>query len=242
MFPIRDTIPSRHVPFMTWTLICVNVLIFIYQLGLPDRELGRLIYSFGLVPARYFSPEWSASVGLPRMDVWPFVTSMFLHGGLLHLVLNVWTLWIFGDNVEDRMGPFRFLAFYLSCGLVAGLAHLAFNLSSTVPTIGASGAIAGVLGAYLILYPGARVVTMIPIFFWPVFFELPAFIYLGFWFVSQFLSAALSTSGTPGSGGIAWWAHIGGFLAGLILHRKFFSRRRNSRRRPARHFILPRTP
>lgn len=241
MFPIRDTIPSRHVPLMTWTLIGINVLVFVYQIGLPEGQLGRLIYSFGLVPARYFSPEWSLSVGLPRLAAWPFFSSMFLHGGFLHLILNVWTLWIFGDNVEDRMGPLRFLAFYLACGLVAGLAHLAFNLTSTVPTIGASGAIAGVLGAYLILYPGARVVIMIPIFFWPIFFELPAFIYLGFWFVSQFLSAAASTSGAAGSGGIAWWAHIGGFVAGLVLHRKFLSRRRTSSRRPARHFIFPRS-
>jgi membrane associated rhomboid family serine protease len=228
---------------MTWTLIGVNVLVFIYQMGLPEPELSELIYSFGLVPARYFNPDWALSVRLPSLVVWPFVSSMFLHGGLLHLVLNVWTLWIFGDNVEDRMGSLRFLAFYLSCGLVAGLAHLAFNLSSSVPTIGASGAIAGVLGAYLILYPGSRVITVIPIFFWPVFFELPAFIYLGFWFVSQFLSATLSTTAAPGAGGIAWWAHIGGFVAGLTLHRLFFSpRRRASRRRPARHFILPRSP
>ena len=241
MFPIRDTIPSRHVPVMTWALICANVLVFVYQIGLPEAELGRLIYSFGLVPARYFSPEWSLSVGLPQMHAWPFLSSMFLHGGFLHLILNVWTLWIFGDNVEDRMGPLRFLAFYLSCGLVAGVAHLAFNLPSTVPTIGASGAIAGVLGAYILLYPGARVVTVIPIFFWPLFFEIPAFIYLGFWFISQFVSATAAGGNAPGAGGIAWWAHIGGFVAGLVLHRKFFSHRRSSRRRPASHIILPRS-
>ena len=241
MFPIRDTIPSRHVPVMTWALIGANVLVFVYQLGLPAGELDSLIHSFGLVPARYFSPEWALSVGLPQMAPWPFVSSMFLHGGFLHLILNVWTLWIFGDNVEDRMGPAKFLAFYLTCGLVAGVAHLAFNLSSTVPTIGASGAIAGVLGAYLLLYPGARVVTVIPIFFWPLFFEIPAFIYLGFWFVSQFLSATAAGSSAPGAGGIAWWAHIGGFVAGVILHRKFFSRRRTARRRPASHLIVPRS-
>ena len=222
MFPLRDTIPSRRVPLVTWALIGVNCLVFAIQLSLPEGSLLRTYHLYGMVPARFSSPEWAAGLGYPRSLVLPFFTSMFLHGGFFHLIANMWTLWIFGDNVEDRMGRFRFLLFYLACGLAAGLMHWLTNLQSTVPTIGASGAIAGVLGAYLVLYPRARVVTLVLLLFWPLFFEIPAVLYLGFWFVSQLLSGAGEmASGAAGAGGVAWWAHVGGFLAGVLLQRFF---------------------
>ncbi len=225
MFPLRDTIPSRRVPVVTWGLIAFNCLVFAYQLALPEGGLPRFFHLYGMVPARFSSPGWAAEAGYPQSLALPFLTSMFLHGGFFHLLSNMWTLWIFGDNVEDRMGRFRYLAFYLLCGLGAGLVHWLTNLESTVPTIGASGAIAGVLGAYLVLYPRSRVVTLVPLFFWPLFFEIPALFYLGFWFVSQLLSGASAlASGAAGAGGIAWWAHVGGFLAGLALYRLFLER------------------
>ncbi len=213
---------------MTWALIAVNLLVFFYELTLPEVGLERLFYAFGVVPAQFSAPDWALQAGRPSAGVLAFLTSMFLHGGLLHVLSNLWTLWIFGDNVEDRMGPWRFLAFYLLSGLLAGLVHLLTNLDSQVPTIGASGAIAGVLGAYMILYPHSRVVTLVPVFFWPLFFEIPAVFYLAFWFLAQVFSAASSASG---GGGVAWWAHVGGFLAGLLLFRLFL-RPRPARPRP----------
>ena len=230
MFPLRDTIPSRRAPVVTWGLIALNCLVFAYQLTVPEGSLPRFFHLWGVVPARFSSPGWAAEAGYPQSLALPFFTSMFLHGGFFHLLTNMWTLWIFGDNVEDRMGRLRYLAFYLLTGLAAGLVHWITNLDSTVPTIGASGAIAGVLGAYLVLFPRARVVTLVPLFFWPLFFEIPAVVYLGFWFVSQLLSGASAlASGAAGAGGIAWWAHIGGFLAGFALHRLFLGRRATAR-------------
>src|SRR5207237_8668834 len=142
-------------------------------------------YLLVIVPARYTHPAWAQWVGVPIDDYWPFLTCMFLHGSWSHVIGNMWTLWIFGDNVEDRMGPVRFLAFYLLTGVAAGLTHWFTNLDSTVPTVGASGAIAGVLGAYFILFPHSRIIVLFPVFFWPFFFELPAVMYLLFWFLSQ---------------------------------------------------------
>jgi membrane associated rhomboid family serine protease len=218
MFPIRDTIPTRYTPVMTWLLILLNAAVFAYQLTLSEPELERLMYLSGIVPARYTDLRWAARFGYREIDVLPFVTSMFLHGGWLHILSNMWSLWIFGDSVEDRLGPLRFLVFYLLCGVLAGLVHFFTNMHSAMPTIGASGAIAGVMGAYFVLFPHARVVTLVPIFFWPVFVQVPAVIYLGFWFLSQFFSGAMAI-GSGKSGGIAWWAHVGGFLAGIVVLR-----------------------
>jgi membrane associated rhomboid family serine protease len=242
MFPIRDTVPSRHVPLATWSLIAVNLVIFLYQQALPAHAQEQLIYLFGIVPARFTHPFWARSVGFPALSLWPFVTSMFLHGGWFHVIANMWTLWIFGDNVEDRMGKLRYLAFYLICGVASGILHWITNANSTLPTIGASGAIAGVLGAYLRLYPRARILTMVPILIFPFFFELPAWLYLGFWFVSQLLSGTFAIgSRAAAAGGIAWWAHVGGFLAGLWLCPVFLGRRPLAP--PGeRHFILPGAP
>lgn len=234
MFPIRDTIPSRRTPVVTLGLIIANVLIFLYQLALPPRRLETLFYLFGIVPLRYTHPEWAQWVGFPADSYWPFLTSMFLHGGWLHLITNMWTLWIFGDNVEDRMGPWRFLLFYIGCGILSGVVHLVTNASSPLPTIGASGAIAGVLGAYFLLFPLARVICIFPILFYPLFLQLPAFIYLLIWFSMQFFSGTLSLLNAGQAGGIAWWAHIGGFAVGMIFYRFFLDRddpRRARRRR-----------
>jgi len=233
MFPVRDTVNSRHLPVATWLLILANVLVFLLELACPEPTLQRLFYWFGVVPRRYTDPLWAAAVGFPHnnyWNYWPFLTSIFLHGGWVHLIGNIWTFWVFGGTVEDRMGPARFILFYLACGLAAGAVHVFVNADSTVPTIGASGAIAGVLGAYFFLYPRAGVLVMVPLFFWPVFFVLPAVFYLGFWFFLQFFNGSLALTLPSAGGGIAWWGHVGGFLAGAVIHPFFILRRRLPRR------------
>ncbi|HPA15848.1 MAG TPA: rhomboid family intramembrane serine protease [Desulfobacterales bacterium] len=216
MIPIRDTIPSKNYPVVNITLIGVNVVIFLLELA-QGPGLDRFIYIYGLVPARYTLPQISIHFSVSQ-QILSFLSFMFLHGGFWHLLSNMWSLYIFGDNVEDRLGPFRYLVFYLLCGLLSGLSHLFLNLYSNMPTIGASGAIAGVMGAYFILYPAARILTLIPIFIIPYFIEIPAFFFLGFWFLLQFLSAAGSRADISG---IAWWAHIGGFIFGIIFLKLF---------------------
>jgi len=211
MIPIRDTIESRNYPVVTHTIIGINVVLFLLELAQGPR-MDRFLLTYGLVPARYSIPAIAAHFTIGE-QITALFSFMFLHGGVWHLVGNMWSLYIFGDNVEDRLGPLRYAVFYLACGWVSGIAHLVFNWHSQVPTIGASGAIAGVMGAYFILYPRARILTLIPVFFIPYFLEIPAFFFLGVWFLLQFLSAA----GSQGQGaGIAWWAHIGGFLFGMI--------------------------
>jgi membrane associated rhomboid family serine protease len=234
MFPIRDTAIRRHVPWMTWALIAANVAVFVQGLRLPPELLEEALMRLAVVPGRYVAPG--------RVDLsgpWtPFLTSMFLHAGLLHLLGNMWTLWLFGDNVEDRMGPLRFTAFYLLCGLASMGVHVATNPGSTVPVLGASGAISGVMGAYLVMFPLARVVVLVPLFFWPLFFEIPALLYLGFWFWLQVVEAT-AVLGTQPTGGVAWWAHVGGFVAGIALLPLFVRRDRWQRRDPG---YLPRGP
>ena len=211
MIPLRDTVPTKNYPVVNITLIAFNVIVFLYQLT-QQVGLERFIYIYGLVPARYSVPQISAYF-TDFQQVFSFFSFMFLHGGIWHLIGNMWSLYIFGDNVEDRLGPLRYLFFYIICGLASGLSHMLLNLNSNVPTIGASGAIAGVMGAYFILHPRARILTLIPIFFIPYFLEIPASFFLGIWFVLQFLNAA----GSQGqAGGVAWWAHIGGFVFGIL--------------------------
>jgi membrane associated rhomboid family serine protease len=224
MIPIRDQIQSKSYPVVTRGIIGVNILAFLYQMMQGDN-IERFIYAYGLVPARYSVPEVAAHFTSGE-QIFALFSFMFLHGGFLHILGNMWFLHIFGDNVEDRMGSTRFLLFYLLCGWVSGFAHLWANWTSTMPTIGASGAIAGVMGAYLILFPAARIITLIPIFFIPYFIEIPAVVFLGIWFLFQFFYASLS--GPEGGGGIAWWAHIGGFVFGMIAV-KLFSRLPESR-------------
>jgi membrane associated rhomboid family serine protease len=223
MLPIRDSIPSRRPALVLYGLVIVNILVFCFQLTLPEAKLDEFFYLFGIVPRRYSHPSWAREIGFPD-NYWPFLTSMFLHGGWMHIIGNMWTLWIFGDNVEDRMGPIRFLVFYMLCGLAAGIVHWLTNYSSTIPTVGASGAIAGVLGAYFLLFPRSWIVVMVPIIIYPVFFDMPAIIYLGIWFATQFFSGVGSLASSSEVGGVAWWAHIGGFVMGLVLT-PFFARR-----------------
>ena len=211
MIPLRDTVQARKYPVVNNVLIGINVLVFLFQLSL-GAEGERFIYIFGLVPARYTNPQISVYFST-LYQLFSFLSFMFLHGGFWHLLGNMWTLYIFGDNVEDRLGHLRYLIFYLVCGLASGLSHLLLNLNSTVPTIGASGAIAGVMGAYFILYPRSKILTLIPIFFIPYFLEIPAYFFLGLWFILQFISAAGSHAE---AGGVAWWAHIGGFIFGML--------------------------
>jgi membrane associated rhomboid family serine protease len=215
MIPLRDANPSRSFPIMTIGLIIINVIIFLFEVS-AGRNLDVLFNKFALIPDKYFS--LAARGGFNYIDrFYPFITSQFLHGGWMHVIGNMWFLWIFGDNIEDRLGHFKFVLFYLLCGVAAGLTHVYTNPSSIVPTVGASGAIAGVMGAYTILYPRAKVLTLIIFFFFIRFIELPAFIFLGVWFFIQFLSGAATMAGGGAHAGVAWWAHIGGFVVGIIL-------------------------
>ena len=202
MIPLRDIIPSRTTPVVTIALIVVNVLVFLYELAL-GRGVDAFTLYWGLVPAAF---SWVT-----------VLTSMFLHGGFLHVAGNMLYLWIFGDNVEDRMGHGRFLVFYLLCGVAAALAQTITAPDSLVPMVGASGAIAGVMGAYFVLYPKSRIVTLVPLFFFFQIIEVPAILFLGIWFLMQFVSGlgSIVTVAARSTGGIAFWAHVAGFVAGI---------------------------
>ncbi|HUP63674.1 MAG TPA: rhomboid family intramembrane serine protease [Thermoanaerobaculia bacterium] len=214
MIPLRDANPRLHrPPLVNVTLIAINVVVFLWEISLGPR-LEPALYQYAFIPARF----WSA--GGWTHDLLTMFLSMFLHGGWLHLGSNMLYLWIFGDNIEDQLGHGRYLLFYLLCGAAATMAHAVFNASSTLPSIGASGAIAGVLGAYLLLFPRARVHTLIPLGFFITMSALPAIVVLGLWFVIQFFSGIASIGvSTAQTGGVAWFAHIGGFVAGLLLIR-----------------------
>jgi membrane associated rhomboid family serine protease len=215
LLPFRDHLPRHTRPWVTLALIAANLAAFAYELSL-GAALEGFLRDYGVIPARLVG-EWNAGAR-GAAELTPVLTAMFLHGGWLHLILNLWFLWIFGDNVEDRIGHARYLALYLVAGVAATLAHVIANPASTLPTVGASGAIAGVLGAYFLAYPRARVTTLVPIFVFIHVAVLPAWVVLGMWFALQFLSGALSLAATQASaGGVAWWAHIGGFAAGLLL-------------------------
>jgi len=224
MLPLRDTIRSSKLPIVTWLLIGINTLIFLFEISLSQNSLNQLVMTYGLVPA-HLNLTHPASLFLNPQPLISFITHMFLHGGWFHLISNMWILFIFGDNVEDRMGRWRYLLFYLIGGLVAGLAQVLIDPTSSIPAVGASGAIAGILGAYLIMFPAARVLTLIPIFFFPWFVEIPAIFYLGFWFLSQLFSGISSLNlANQAIGGVAWWAHIGGFIFGILFYRFFVPR------------------
>jgi membrane associated rhomboid family serine protease len=212
LIPLRDTIPSRTAPVVTVALIAVNVIVFLHEAALGPY-LERFVFAYGLVPRRLVF--WPGAPLDPARFL-PLVTSMFWHGGWLHLLGNMLYLWIFGDNVEDKLGHLRYLIFYLAAGVAAALTQVALDPTSVLPTVGASGAIAGVLGAYLISYPRARVLTLVPIFIFPWFVEIPAFAYLIFWFLLQLLQG-VGQLGMPQTGGVAVWAHVGGFIAGVAL-------------------------
>ena len=216
MIPLRDALPSKNYPVVNHAIIGINVVVFLVQMA-QGADLNRFIYVYGLVPARYSVPQLTDYFSIGQ-QVFAFLSFMFLHGGFWHLLGNMWSLYIFGDNIEDSLGSVRYLVFYLLCGFSSGLAHLVLNLQSNIPTIGASGAIAGVMGAYLILYPHAKILTLIPIIFIPWFIEIPAYFFIGIWFVLQLINAASSHGDVAG---IAWWAHIGGFLFGILFLKLF---------------------
>lgn len=225
MLPLRDSIPRVHRPVMTIALMVANTVVFLYQQSL-DRLQGEMFYHFwGVIPARLFHPEWTAWQYYPESVLY-VLSYMFLHAGWWHYLLNMLVLWIFSDNIEDVMGPWRFLVFYVICGVGALALHVVFFPSSTVPILGASGAIAGVMGAYFLLYPHSRILVLIPIIIIPYFVNVPALVFLGLWFLIQVISG-ISTLANPGEGGgIAWWAHAGGFLAGMLLLPIFRNRKR----------------
>lgn len=222
MIPLRDDVPARRFPFVNITLIALNGLAFLWELGLGER-LPRFFYAASVIPALFTGPDRAlgpieALVTTVTPDLgFRVLVSMFLHGGWMHFLGNMLYLWIFGDNVEDRMGHGRYLAFYLLCGWVATYAHIWASPTSTVPSIGASGAIAGVLGAYITLYPHAKVVMLLPLGLFTQLVKVPAFFFLGFWFLQQALFGSFSLGSPDDKGGVAWFAHIGGFVAGLAL-------------------------
>jgi membrane associated rhomboid family serine protease len=211
MIPLKDNVRARSFPFVTAALIGLNVLVFLLELRLPEADRAQLIWQLGVVPGRL---QESGQAG----DWVTLITSQFVHGGWLHLAGNMLALYIFGDNVEDRLGHGRFLAFYLVCGVAGGLLHVWANPGSPIPAVGASGAIAGVLGAYVALFPMARVITLTLVFILPWFIEIPAVVWIGGWIAIQLLNGFLSiSSAVQAVGGVAYWAHLGGFLAGIIL-------------------------
>jgi membrane associated rhomboid family serine protease len=231
MIPLKDDVPSRTFPIVNITFIVLNVIAFIIELSMGKR-LDAFIQMYGVVPVKYFYEGFDFGGGnvhyfTTAERIVPLFTSMFLHGGWLHLIGNMLYLWIFGDNVEDRMGHLRYVFFYILCGLAASAAHILTNQRSPVPTVGASGAIAGVLGAYLMLYPRARVIVLIPIFVFMEVVQLPAVFVLGFWFVMQLFQGTLSlAAASTATGGVAWWAHIGGFVFGMLMIQIFKKRER----------------
>ena len=222
MIPLKDNIPSLTFPFANISLIIINILVFFYEVSLGPY-LERFIFHFGVIPYKFIF-LLSSDTLYPVATFLPLFSSLFLHGGWLHLLGNMLYLWIFGDNVEDVLGHARYLLFYLLCGIGAGMTHIITQPGSHVPTIGASGAIAGIMGAYFVLFPRARVVTLVPIFFFIQLIEIPAYFFLAFWFIIQLFSGTISGSSAI-SGGIAFWAHIGGFACGMVLL-LFFKRRR----------------
>ena len=204
MIPLRDTQPSHSSPVVTAVLIAMNVLVFLFQVSLDDYSRNHFIAVYGIIP--------------DRLEYESLITSMFLHGGWLHLIGNMWFLWIYGDNIEDVLGHGKYLLFYLLCGIAAALVHIMLNPYSRVPTIGASGAIAGVMGAYLIKFPHSRILTLVPVFIFVTTMEIPAVLMLLYWFGIQIFSGVGSIGYSNVSrGGTAWFAHIGGFVAGMLL-------------------------
>lgn len=214
MFPVHNGVARRYPAAITWALIVANAGVFLYQITLPPRVLEQFVGTFALIPARCFG---AGAAGSTIMAYAPLVTSLFLHAGWGHLIINMWTLWVFGPAVEDRVGALRFAVFYLLAGMAASLAHALLHATSAVPVLGASGAIAGVIGCYVRLFPLARLVVMIPLLFFPVFFEVPAVWFAAVWLWTQIMPGLTGLLLPVAGGGIAWWAHIGGFCAGWLL-------------------------
>jgi len=234
MIPLQDENPSGSFPFVTYSLMIACVAGFLIELS-QGKHLNAFIQTYGVIPLEYTSGNLGYLFSV--QGILPLLTCMFLHGGVMHLLGNMWYLWIFGDNIEDLLGHLNYLFFYLVCGLLATLTHIFFYPRSTLPIVGASGAIAGVLGAYLISYPRARVLVLLPLwFYWPIV-PLPAFWVLGMWFFLQLGNGTLAVGESAESlGGVAWWAHIGGFAAGILLL-AFLPKRKKRRKKPVRYVV-----
>lgn len=215
MIPLRDSTPSGSTPYVTIVIIILNSLIWLYQASLGPR-LDQFIVQYGLVPLRFLHP-YSMQSSVLEGALTPLISSIFMHAGWMHIIGNMWFLWIFGDNIEDRLGHLRFAIFYLLCGIGAALIQVSFHPTSRLPMVGASGAISGVLGAYLVSYPTARIYTLFIFFFIIRFLELPAFFFLVLWFVFQLISGAAELGAGRDTGGVAYWAHMGGFVVGIFL-------------------------
>jgi membrane associated rhomboid family serine protease len=227
MIPLSDANPTRRTPVVNWLLIAINVVVFLYEISLPTRQLNTLIASLGVTPTLVLRAI--ADPGTAPTRIWEtLITSQFLHAGWLHLIGNMLYLWVFGDNIEDILGHFLYIFFYLVSGVAAGLVQSVIQGPSSIPSIGASGAIAGVLGAYLVLFPTTRIHTLIPIFFFATLAQIPALILIGWWFIQQFFYGVAALSSVASSG-IAFWAHIGGFIAGVVLILPFIGRSRRRR-------------
>ena len=233
MFPIRDDQPSFSTPFVNYFIIGLNVVAFLFELsvGMQSRHAANaLMFQFGVVPLHFERALAGSPVYTIPGTFLTVFSSMFLHGGWIHIIGNMWFLWIFGDNVEDYLGHFKYLIFYLVCGFAAAFTHIALNFGSNVPTIGASGAISGVMGAYILLYPRAKVLTLVVLIVFFTFWWIPAWVFLGYWFLMQFLAGAATIAETArATGGVAVWAHVGGFVAGIILIKLFPRRMRVAR-------------
>ena len=223
MFPLNDDAPRSTTPFINYLLIALNIFVFIFELSLDPRGEAMFVTQFAFFPSHV--NQWLSGHLPADAAIVPFFSSMFMHASWAHLILNMWALAIFGDNIEDRLGHFRYLLFYLVCGLGADLTHYVFNITSRVPSVGASGAIAGVMGAYFLLFPTARVLTWV---FFIFFIRLPAWLVLGYWFVLQFLAGAAATIAYDhaSTGGVAVWAHVGGFVTGILLVKTFSVRQK----------------
>ena len=226
MIPIRDSIPCNTRPYVTWVIMAVCIAVFLIMVMMPTQMSQHFLYLYGMVPIRYTNPEWAYNFGLPPDHYLSFLTGLFLHGGWVHIAVNMVFLWIFADNIEDLLGHGRFILFYLLCGLLAMFTQWYFTPQLVIPVVGASGAIAGVLGAYFFRFPYANVVILVPILFFPLFFEVPAIAFLGFWVIMQLDEVSTSTMANGVSAtGTALWAHLGGFVAGALLHSFFVPKR-----------------
>lgn len=229
MIPLKNLSPRDSFPTVTFGLIIANIVVFVHQLTLSDRAAAIFINTYGMVPAHLQMALAGHRYTLEQAII-PLFTSMFIHGGFLHIIGNMWFLWIFGGQVEDRLGHLYYLLFYTICGLGSGVTQLAFDWGSKVPAIGASGAIAGVLGAYILFFPSSQILTLIPLFIIWFTARIPAVIFVGLWFILQFLSG-IGSLGAANTGGVAWWAHVGGFLLGL-----FLAKGKKPTRRPAYNY------
>ncbi|HFD13146.1 MAG TPA: rhomboid family intramembrane serine protease [Crenotrichaceae bacterium] len=220
MIPFRDTLVVQKTPYVTWGLLLINGLVFGYFQTLSDGEMFALFQHYGLVPARYSNPMWALITKTSADNYWPFVLNLFMHSSWMHLIMNMWMLWIFGDDIEDVMGRMRFLLFYFMCGVGANLVVYIVASTSPVPVIGASGALAGILGAYIFLFPYAKIVVWIPLFFLPIFIEIPAIAFLGVWVIFQ-LNDATTTFSSEHATSLAWVGHLAGFFIGAVIFRLF---------------------